>query len=93
MFGSNIITFRHSNPESDKSTKDWVSKVSSYIKKENETRTGKKLPTPGNFSIGPDYTSLEEVYGDNLAQLRKVKAKYDPKKVWRRGWVIEPDNA
>ena len=32
----------------------------------------------------------EDVFGENLTRLRKVKAKYDPKKVWSKGVVIEP---
>lgn len=32
----------------------------------------------------------EDVFGANLARLRDVKARYDPKKVWSKGIVIEP---
>lgn len=49
------------------------------------------MATPTNFSLGPSYDSVEEVFGDNLSRLKKVKAIYDPKKVWSKGWVIEPD--
>ncbi|KAF9456332.1 hypothetical protein BDZ94DRAFT_1302616 [Collybia nuda] len=50
-----------------------------------------KFVTPTNFSLGSDYDGVEEVFGNNLSRLRKVKAIYDPKKVWRKGWAIEPD--
>ena len=32
----------------------------------------------------------EDVWGANLQRLRRVKAKYDPKKVFSKGVVIEP---
>ncbi|TCD63940.1 glycerol transporter [Steccherinum ochraceum] len=78
---------RHTNPEHDRSARDWVSSVCGIIKKHNQ----EKLCTPANFALGPEYESQEEVYGVNLTRLRKLKAKYDPKKVWRRGWIIEPE--
>lgn len=84
---------RHANPELDKSAKDWVANVTRYVRKQNEERTRMELCTPANFALGPDYESQEELYGQNLAQLRRLKAKYDPKKVFRRGWVLEPDFA
>jgi FAD/FMN-containing dehydrogenase len=33
----------------------------------------------------------EDVFGTNLPRLRKLKAKYDPKNVWSKGFVIKPD--
>ena len=33
---------------------------------------------------------MRSCLGENLSRLRKVKAKYDPKKVWSKGLVIEP---
>ncbi|KAH8094533.1 FAD-binding domain-containing protein [Cristinia sonorae] len=81
---------RYHDPSLDKSAKDWVAKITSYAKDKNEESTGKRLCTPTNWAQGPDYETLEEVFGENLLRLRKVKAKYDQKKVWRRGWVIEP---
>ncbi|KAI0366057.1 FAD-binding domain-containing protein [Pilatotrama ljubarskyi] len=32
----------------------------------------------------------EDVYGEHLPRLRRIKAKYDPKKVWNKGVVIDP---
>ena len=32
----------------------------------------------------------ENVWGDNLPRLRKIKAKYDPRKVFSKGVPIEP---
>ncbi|KAF8883829.1 FAD-binding domain-containing protein [Infundibulicybe gibba] len=86
-----LATGRHTQPSSDASTREWVSRIATLVKDANTEKTGVKLPTPGNFSLGPDSVGVEEVYGSNLARLRKLKAKYDPKKVWSRGWVIEPD--
>ncbi|KAF9456595.1 hypothetical protein BDZ94DRAFT_1326870 [Collybia nuda] len=86
-----VITASHSLPESDAPAREWVSKMATYIKSMNTERTGVKFVTPTNFSLGSDYDSVEEVFGKNLSRLRKVKAIYDPKKVWRKGWAIEPD--
>lgn len=62
-----------------------------YVSAENTKRTGKVFRTQMNFAMGPEYTSVEDIFGDNLERLRKVKAKYDPTKVWNKGWVIEPE--
>ncbi|KAI0080431.1 FAD-binding domain-containing protein [Panus rudis PR-1116 ss-1] len=86
-----VATARYSKPDSDKVAKDWSAKVTKIVRDAQKSRGGKALPSPANFSLGPDYDTAEEVYGDNLPRLKKVKAKYDPKKVWRKGWVIEPD--
>ena len=90
--GLTLTSPRYTDPGFDKTAKDWVAKITSYVKNRNEERTGQKLCTPANFCIGPDYESVEEVYGENLPRLKTVKAKYDPDQVWRRGWVIEPDS-
>lgn len=63
--------------------------MTSYIKETNTERTGMKLATPANFAVGNE--DVQEVYGENLGRLRKLKAKYDPKMVWSKGWAIQPD--
>ncbi|KDQ17852.1 hypothetical protein BOTBODRAFT_29163 [Botryobasidium botryosum FD-172 SS1] len=85
-----IVQARHTSPESDAPARAFATKIAGIVNDFNEQKTGKKLATPANFAIGPDVESVQEVYGVNLERLRKVKAKYDPKKVWSKGWVIEP---
>ncbi|KAF8885448.1 FAD-binding domain-containing protein [Infundibulicybe gibba] len=85
------FTGRHTLPSTDAVSSAWINGLSQFVKQENTRRTGVKFPTPGNFAVGPESVSSAEVYGDALSRLRKIKAQYDPKKVWSRGWVIEPD--
>lgn len=82
---------RHANAESDGPAREWVAKTTKYIRETNTEKTGTKLATSTNFSLGPTYDSVEEVFGENLGRLKKIKAKYDPSKVWSKGWVIEPE--
>jgi len=84
-----VVTGRHSSPTADAAAKEWVTKVTSYVKKSNIERTGISHPTPAFIALGND--DIKEVYGKNYARLRKLKAKYDPRKVWNKGYTIEPD--
>ena len=43
------------------------------------------------ISMAQGDEGAEAVFGANLPRLRKVKAKCDPKKLWSKGVVIEPD--
>jgi hypothetical protein len=86
-----FITGRHSDPKDDEPTRQWIREQTRYISRCSEERTGHKFAIPPNLALSPGYETVEEVYGSNLARLRVLKAKYDPKKVWSRGWVIEPD--
>ncbi|KAF9467436.1 FAD-binding domain-containing protein [Collybia nuda] len=85
------VTEMHTLPESDDSAREWVTKITNFVKNANAEKSGKRLATPTNFSLGPKYNTVEDVFGDNLSRLKKIKAIYDPKKVWNKGWVIEPD--
>jgi len=87
-----IVQGRHTSPESDGPARAFVFKLTSIINDFNKQKTGKSFGVPANFAIGPGFESIQDVYGANLERLRKVKAKYDPKKVWSKGWVIEPAN-
>jgi hypothetical protein len=80
---------RHSSPTADAAANEWVTKITSYVKKSNIERTGISHPTPALIALEND--DIKEVYGKNYARLRKLKAKYDPLKVWNKGHIIEPD--
>jgi len=83
---------RHSLPESDAPTLDFVARMMKLVQDTNVKKTGVRLLTPPNFVLEPGTVSAEDVYGSNLPRLRKLKAKYDPKKVWSKSVVvIEPD--
>ncbi|KAJ3483613.1 hypothetical protein NLI96_g6192 [Meripilus lineatus] len=86
-----VFSGRHTQADSDLPTREWIKKMITYVSAENTKRTGKVFRTQMNFAMGPEYTSVEDIFGDNLERLRKVKAKYDPTKVWNKGWVIEPE--
>jgi len=86
-----VVTARYSRPETDDISKEFISKVATYISDENAKRTGKRLGTPLNIALSPDSISVEEVFGENAQRLREVKEKYDPNKVWRKGWFIDPE--
>ena len=67
----------------------FTASATAYITQTNRAKTGR---SPGyflNFAQGDE--RIEEVHGPNLPRLRKLKAKYDPKKLWKTGCVIEPD--
>ncbi|KAM6494399.1 FAD-binding domain containing protein [Amanita muscaria] len=84
-----VITARHSSPETDAAAHEWISKIVSYVKKTNLERTGMIHPTPSFIALGNE--DINEVYGKSYARLRKLKATYDPHKIWNRGFTIEPD--
>lgn len=93
---------RHSLRETDAKAERWVSKISQIVNEENEKKTGKRLGTPlslyfapssGEGKVAGGENGVKEIFGENLPRLKAVKAKYDPKKVWSRGWVVEPDPA
>lgn len=82
-------TFRSRSAATDTVTRAFVSSTAAYIRQTNTEKAGKDLGVLGNFAQG-DETS-EDVYGTNLPRLRQLKAKYDPKILWSKGLVIEPD--
>jgi FAD/FMN-containing dehydrogenase len=52
-------------------------------------KTGKDLGVRLGYAAADE--APEDVFGVNLPRLRKLKAKYDPTNVWKKGLVIEPD--
>lgn len=59
-----------------------------FVRQKNAELSGKDLGWFINMCQGDE--KPEDVFGENLTRLRKIKAKYDPKKVWSKGVVIEP---
>lgn len=66
-----------------------MASVASYIREFNTHRTGEDLGVWLSMAQGDE--GAEAVFGANLPRLRKVKARYDPKKLWNKGVIIEPD--
>ncbi|KAJ8091885.1 hypothetical protein AAF712_013556 [Marasmius tenuissimus] len=79
---------RNTDPNQDTAAKGWVSQIASSVRRAQVEKTGKALATPASFGLSPETISVEEVFGDNLPRLRELKEKYDPERVWSRGWVI-----
>jgi len=84
-----IVFGRNDFEESDEVVNDFVSSTTDYIRKADALKTGKDLGVTLCYARG--HEAPEHVFGVNLPRLRKLKAKYDPKKVWSKGFVIEPD--
>ncbi|KAI0824925.1 FAD-binding domain-containing protein [Trametes gibbosa] len=59
-----------------------------FVREKNAELSGKDLGWFVNMSQGTERP--EDVFGEQLPRLRKIKAEYDPKKVWSKGFVIEP---
>jgi FAD/FMN-containing dehydrogenase len=76
-------------PSSDETIRAFVSSTVNYIRAADAQKTGRDLGLALNYAVGDE--APEDVFGTNLARLRKLKAKYDPNKVWSKGFVIEPD--
>ena len=59
------------------------------IRETNKALSGRDLGWLLSMCQGDE--ELKDIFGDNLARLRKVKAKYDPNGIWRKGVVITPN--
>jgi hypothetical protein len=84
-----IIYCSNRLPASDEGTRTFVSSIVDYIRKADALKTNNDLGFAFNFAAGDE--APEDVFGDNLPRLRKLKAKYDPTNVWSKGLLIEPD--
>ncbi|PPR06269.1 hypothetical protein CVT24_000888 [Panaeolus cyanescens] len=82
---------RYSDSARDEEAMNWAAGIGDLVRNAQVKKTGKALTTPASFALNPQVVTPEQVWGDNYPKLRKLKAKYDPKKVWSRGWCIEPD--
>lgn len=74
---------------SEAAMRSFVAETASSIRQSNTQRAGKDAGCFLNFAQGDE--PVEEVFGPNLPKLRKLKAKYDPEGLWRKGVFIEPD--
>jgi Berberine and berberine like len=61
-----------------------------YVREVDIEKSGRDNGVFINLCQGNE-DKIEDVFGVNLPRLRKLKAKYDPEKIWSRGYVIEPD--
>lgn len=86
FFSSPSLTTRDRNtqPSTDAATAAFVKEIADYIHHQNRA-----LGIQLNMARGDE--RAEDVFGVNLPRLRKLKAKYDPKGVWAKGFRIEPD--
>ncbi|KAI0634698.1 FAD-binding domain-containing protein [Trametes polyzona] len=66
----------------------FAAEIVQLVREKNAELSGRDLGWFVNMSQGDE--KPEDVFGDHLPRLRRIKAKYDPKKVWSKGFVIEP---
>ncbi|KAI8971293.1 FAD-binding domain-containing protein [Trametes punicea] len=69
-------------------TDDFTASMVQFVREKNAELTGHDLGWFVSMCRGDERP--EDVFGRNLPRLRRIKAKYDPKKVWSKGFVIEP---
>ncbi|KAF8148698.1 FAD-binding domain-containing protein [Crassisporium funariophilum] len=74
---------------SEAAMRSFVAETSFKIRQDNTERAGKDAGFFLNFAQGDE--PLEQVFGPNLPKLSKLKAKYDPQRLWKKGMFIEPD--
>ncbi|KAG6872366.1 hypothetical protein C0995_010285 [Termitomyces sp. Mi166 len=86
-----VTISRHSDPSGDAKAAEWASSIGNLVRTAQVEKTGKPLTTPASLAVSPQIIPPEGIWGANLPRLRKLKAKYDPKKVFSKGWCIEPD--
>ncbi|KXN83438.1 hypothetical protein AN958_01452 [Leucoagaricus sp. SymC.cos] len=83
------IQGRSTTDASVASIKAFTSSLVTHVRENNAELSGKDLGWFLSMAQGEEYP--EDVYGKCLPRLRQVKAKYDPKQVWKKGVTIEPD--
>ncbi|KAG7087222.1 hypothetical protein E1B28_013203 [Marasmius oreades] len=84
------VTARYSDASDDSQVAQWTSQIAKSVKQAQIQKTGKPLPIPASLAQSPQTESVQDVFGPNLPRLRTVKKTYDARKVWNRGWVIDP---
>jgi len=84
-----VATARSTDVSDDPEAIKWVKDLTADIQAVHKGKSGVALPMLVNLC--DENEPNEVIYGENLPRLRKLKAKYDPSKVWSKGWVIEPD--
>ncbi|KAI0765178.1 FAD-binding domain-containing protein [Fomes fomentarius] len=66
----------------------FTAEVVDLVRKKNAELAGQDLGCFLNLCQGDE--KPEDVFGSNLGRLREVKGKYDPRKTFSKGFVIEP---
>ncbi|KAA1475122.1 FAD-binding domain-containing protein [Dentipellis sp. KUC8613] len=84
------IQGRNTLPETDEAVSKFVASLANYMHSENTALLGRDLGIMVSIAQGDE--PVEVVFGQNVGRLRKVKAKYDPERVWKRGVVVEPNS-
>ena len=79
---------RSTTDEGVPACREFVNKVVTFVREKNAELTGSNLGLFLNMARG--HERPEDLWGENLPRLRRIKAKYDPKKVFSKGVVIEP---
>ncbi|KAH9930455.1 FAD-binding domain-containing protein [Epithele typhae] len=79
---------RSTTDESVPAARKFADELSEFMRERNAELSGEKLPWMYSMCHGSERP--EDVWGDHLERLRRLKAKYDPKKVFSKGVVIEP---
>lgn len=77
------------SPEFDAVTRAWAKSTVDYVRETNAKHAGRDLGYLFTMTQGDE--DPETVFGSNLPKLRKLRAKYDPGKLWAKGVEIEPD--
>ena len=83
-----LCACRSTTDASVQACRDFTRDVVQFVREKNAALAGRDMGWFLNMCQG--HEKPEDVFGENLTRLRKVKAKYDPKKVWSKGLVIEP---
>ena len=79
---------RSTTDQSVEACKKFTAEVTQFVREQNAELSGHDLGWFLNLCQGDE--KPEDVFGSNLPRLRRIKAKYDPKKMFRKGVVIEP---
>ncbi|KAI0747192.1 FAD-binding domain-containing protein [Daedaleopsis nitida] len=79
---------RSTTDESVEACRTFAAEVVQLVREKNTELSGSDLGWFLNMCQGDERP--EDVFGENLPRLRKIKAKYDPKKMFSKGVAIEP---
>jgi FAD/FMN-containing dehydrogenase len=82
------LEIRTNNPAADVAVNEFVSTTVAFIRDKNAELSGKDFGL--FFSMAQGDEKPEDVFGDNLPRLRKLKGKYDPRNVFHKGVAILP---
>ena len=83
-----VWSCRSTTDESVPACREFVEKVTNFVREKNTELFGRDLGFFLSMAQGDEWAG--NVWGENLPRLRKIKAKYDPKKIFHKGVVIEP---